>query len=254
MSKASEARRNAVYQRVLSDGKVRVGELARHLDVTTETIRKDLKVLEERGVLTKKHGSAIVRNAYYQLPFDVKLQEHTVEKQLIARKALEFIEDDSIVYLDPGSTCLQLAKILRLKKNITVLTNSLPIADIICDSGLDLIMTGGKLQKRGRALIGYYATNVIDSIRIDIAFLGCDGFLDMDGPMTFSMEHAEVNRHILNHSKKSILLCDASKFTKTSTYQYAKFSDYDVMITNEITQEQQEVVQDVKELIMVKER
>lgn len=254
MSKASEARRNAVYQRVLSDGKVRVGELARHLDVTTETIRKDLKVLEERGVLTKKHGSAIVRNAYYQLPFDVKLQEHTVEKQLIARKALEFIEDDSIVYLDPGSTCLQLAKILRLKKNITVLTNSLPIADIICDSGLDLIMTGGKLQKRGRALIGYYATNVIDSIRIDIAFLGCDGFLDMDGPMTFSMEHAEVNRHILNHSKKSILLCDASKFTKTSTYQYAKFSDYDVMITNEITQEQQEVVRDVKELIMVKER
>lgn len=254
MSKASEARRNAVYQRVLSDGKVRVGELARHLDVTTETIRKDLKVLEERGVLTKKHGSAIVRNAYYQLPFDVKLQEHTVEKQLIARKALEFIEDDSIVYLDPGSTCLQLAKILRLKKNITVLTNSLPIADIICDSGLDLIMTGGKLQKRGRALIGYYATNVIDSIRIDIAFLGCDGFLDMDGPMTFSMEHAEVNRHILNHSKKSILLCDASKFTKTSTYQYANFSDYDVMITNEITQEQQEVVRDVKELIMVKER
>lgn len=254
MSKASEARRNAVYQRVLSDGKVRVGELARHLDVTTETIRKDLKVLEERGVLTKKHGSAVVRNAYYQLPFDVKLQEHTQEKQMIARKALEFIEDDSIVYLDPGSTCLQLAKILRLKKNITVLTNSLPIADIICDSGLELIVTGGKLQKRGRALVGYYATNVIDSIRIDIAFLGCDGFLDMDGPMTFSMEHAEVNRHILNHSKKNILLCDASKFTKTSTYQYAKFSDYDVMITNEITAEQQEVVRDVKELIMVKEK
>ena len=148
MSKASEARRNALYQRVLGEGRVRVGELARQLDVTTETIRKDLKVLEERGVLTKKHGSAVVRNAYYQLPFDVKLQEHTLEKQLIARKALEFIEDDAIVYMDPGSTCLQLAKLLRLKKNITVLTNSLPVADIICDSGLDLIMTGGKLQKK----------------------------------------------------------------------------------------------------------
>ena len=83
MSKASEARRNALYQRVLGEGRVRVGELARQLDVTTETIRKDLKVLEERGVLTKKHGSAVVRNAYYQLPFDVKLQEHTLEKQLI---------------------------------------------------------------------------------------------------------------------------------------------------------------------------
>ena len=102
MSKASEARRNALYQRVLGEGRVRVGELARQLDVTTETIRKDLKVLEERGVLTKKHGSAVVRNAYYQLPFDVKLQEHTLEKQLIARKALEFIEDDAIVYMDPG--------------------------------------------------------------------------------------------------------------------------------------------------------
>ena len=234
-------------------GRVRVGELARQLDVTTETIRKDLKVLEERGVLTKKHGSAVVRNAYYQLPFDVKLQEHTLEKQLIARKALEFIEDDAIVYMDPGSTCLQLAKLLRLKKNITVLTNSLPIADIICDSGLDLIMTGGKLQKKGRALVGYYATNVIDTVRIDIAFMGCDGFMDMDGPMTFSMEHAEVNRHILAHSRKNILLCDSSKFTKTATYQFAKFSDYDVMITNELQEGQQDCVSEVKQLIMVKE-
>ena len=129
---------------------------------------------------------------------------------------------------------MQLAKLLRLKKNITVLTNSLPIGDIICDSGLELIMAGGKLQKKGRAFIGYYTTNVIDSIRIDIAFLGCDGFQDMDGPMTFSMEHAEINRHILRQSRKSILLCDSSKFTKTSTYQFAKFSDYDVMITNPI--------------------
>ena len=251
MSKASEARRNALYQRVLGEGRVWVGELARQLDVTTETIRKDLKVLEERGVLTKKHGSAVVRNAYYQLPFDVKLQEHTLEKQLIARKALEFIEDDAIVYMDPGSTCLQLAKLLRLKKNITVLTNSLPVADIICDSGLDLIMTGGKLQKKGRALVGYYATNVIDTVRIDIAFMGCDGFMDMDGPMTFSMEHAEVNRHILAHSRKNILLCDSSKFTKT--YQFAKFSDYDVMITNELQEGQQDCVREVKQLIMVKE-
>lgn len=93
-------------------------------------------------------------------------------------QGIRFIQDDSIVYLDPGSTCLQLAKLLRLKKNITVLTNSLPIGDIICDSGLELIMAGGKLQKKGRAFIGYYTTNVIDSIRIDIAFLGCDGFQD----------------------------------------------------------------------------
>lgn len=140
MSKASDARRNALYEIILNEGRVRVGDLARALDVTTETIRKDLKVLEDRGVLIKKHGSATVRNAYYQLPFDVKLQENTVQKQWIARKALDFIQDDSIVYLDPGSTCLQLAKLLRLKKNITVLTNSLPIGDIICDSGLELIM------------------------------------------------------------------------------------------------------------------
>lgn len=253
MSKASEARRNALYQRVLSDGRVRVGELARQLDVTTETIRKDLKVLEERGVLIKKHGSAEVRNAYYQLPFDVKLQEHTLEKQQIARKALEFITDDAIIYMDPGSTCLQLAKLLRLKKNITVLTNSLPIADIICDSGLHLIMTGGKLQKRGRAFVGYYATNVIDTVRIDIACMGCDGFMDMDGPMTFSMEHAEINRHVLQHSRKKLLLCDSSKFTKTATYQFAKFSDYDLMITNTLDEKQQEIVRGVGKLIMVKD-
>ena len=68
MSKASDARRNALYEIILNEGRVRVGDLARALDVTTETIRKDLKVLEDRGVLIKKHGSATVRNAYYQLP------------------------------------------------------------------------------------------------------------------------------------------------------------------------------------------
>ena len=83
--------------------------------------------------------------------------------------------------------------------------------------------------------------------------MGCDGFMDMDGPMTFSMEHAEVNRHILEHSRKNILLCDSSKFTKTATYQFAKFSDYDVMITNELQEGQQECVSEVGQLIMVKE-
>mgnify|MGYP000862683538 CR=1 FL=1 len=125
----------------------------------------------------------------------------------------------------------------------------------------------GKLTDDDKAKIKNHCINPVDSRETgmekpdtlvtefeepaDVAVF--DGFMDMDGPMTFSMEHAEVNRHILAHSRKNILLCDSSKFTKTATYQFAKFSDYDVMITNELQEGQQDCVNEVGQLLMVKE-
>ena len=90
MAKTTQQRRNEIYRMIVSQGSVRVRELAEQLQVTTETIRKDLNSMDEQGIIIKNHGGAEIKNTYYQLPLDVKMSEHVYEKQLIARKSIRF--------------------------------------------------------------------------------------------------------------------------------------------------------------------
>lgn len=250
MSKATDIRQNEIYQVILEKGKAHVSELAKTFNVTTETIRKDLDRLDYLGLIIKKHGYAHILNDYNQLPLDIKITENSLAKQEIAKKALDYINDNSFIFLDPGSTTLALAKYLPLKKGLTIITNSLAIAQVVSDMKHDLIFAGGKLQKKGKSMIGVFTANNIDCIQIDTAFMGCDGFLDTDGPTTFSFEEVLVKQHVIKKSHKKILLCDHSKFKKTGTYTFADFKDYDVLITNPISKAEEKLVNDVKEIII----
>ena len=251
MAKTTQQRRNEIYRIIVSKGSARVSELAEQLQVTTETIRKDLNSMDEQGIIIKNHGGAEIKNTYYQLPLDVKMSEHVYEKQLIARRALDFIQDNTVLFLDPGSTILYLAKYLRLRKGLTVVTNSLAIASMVSETTHQLMIAGGLLQKQGKAAIGGFTNSMIDAIHIDTAFMGCDGFLDSFGPATFSHEEMEVKQHVLRKAQQRILLCDSSKFRKSSSYTFAKWSDYDVLITDQITEQEQDMVKEVRQLICV---
>lgn len=252
MSKTTNARRNEIYKMVLSVGEVKVKELANHFEVSTETIRKDLNFMDETGMVLKTHGGAKILNDYYELPVDVKLQEYVQEKRCIARKALDLIDDNSVIFLDAGSTTIQVARMLRLKQGLTVVTNSLVVADLAMESGHHVICTGGSAQRRGRCFVGYYALNVIDSIHFDTIITGSDGFLGMSGPTTFSLDEVDVRRHLLANSDRKVLIADASKFTRTSTYQFARFEEYDYFITNESDEVDRSVVAGVKNVVIVK--
>ncbi|MCI8271312.1 MAG: DeoR/GlpR transcriptional regulator [Erysipelotrichaceae bacterium] len=252
MSKTTKDRRDEITKMVLSETEVKVSDLAKAFQVSMETIRKDLNYLDEIGMVVKTHGGAKVIHDYYQLPVDVKLQENVIAKRLIARRALDLIEDHSVVYLDSGSTMIQLAKLLKIKQSLTVVTNSLIVADIALSSNHNVICTGGVAQKRGKCLTGYYAISVLDSIHMDAMITGTDGFLGMSGPTTFSLEEVEIRRHVLKNSDKKILISDASKFTRTSTYQFAKFEEYDYFVTNESPQIDHSVLDKVGHAIIVK--
>lgn len=251
MSKSSLSRQNNIYQAILSKGRIYVSELSKNFHVSSETIRKDLDILEQQGLILKKHGYAEIMNDYFQLPLNVKITEHALAKQAIAKKALEYIKDNSMIFLDPGSTTLALAKYLPLKKGLTIVTNSLAIAQLVSDMKHDLIFTGGRLQKKGKAFVGAFTANNIDAIQIDTAFMGCDGFLNTDGPTTFSFEEVLIKQHVIKKASQKILLCDASKFEKIGTYTFASFKDYDVLITNPVSNKEKELVKDVKEVIYV---
>lgn len=252
MSKTTNARREEITKIVLNDSEVKVKDLAQMFKVSTETIRKDLNYLHEVGMVLKTHGGAKVIRDYYQLPVDVKLQEHVIAKRYIARKVLDLIEDNSVIFLDAGSTSIQLAKMLKNKHGLTILTNSLVVANVALDCNQNVICTGGVAQKGGKSLVGYYAINVINSIHIDMLITGTDGFLGMSGPATFSLEEMEIRRHAIKNADKKVLMCDASKFTKTSTYQFAKFEEYDYFITNESEHIDSSILNKVKHAIVVK--
>lgn len=251
MSKTTNARRDEISKMVLSECEVKVKDLARIFHVSMETIRKDLNYLDELGMVNKTHGGASVMNEYFQLPVNVKLQENVDIKRSIARRALDLIEDNSVVFMDAGSTMIQLAKLLSIKKRLTIITNSIVVANIALESNQNVICTGGVAQKRGKCLVGCFATDVIDSIHIDTMITGSDGFKGMDGPTTFSLEEADIRKHVIKNSERKILICDASKFSKTSTYQFAKFEEYDYFVTNESDELDQKILNRVKHVIIV---
>lgn len=249
MSKKTEQRQKQIYEQVFIQEEVKVSDLAKQFQTSTETIRKDLNQMFEQGLLIKTHGGAKKKENYDEVSIDQKINENASDKKEITYKALQWIPEGSVLFLDPGSTTLALAKLLPLKKNLTIMTNSIVLANLVSNTKHTLIFLGGRITKKGKAAVGAFTTSHIDAIHIDIAFMGSDGFYQCDGPTTFSFDEMEVKQHVLAHSKKRILLADASKFHKTGTYNYANFSDFDVLITHHINAIERRVVQGVQKII-----
>lgn len=253
MSKTTKIRRDEISKMVLSESEVKVKELARIFNVSTETIRKDLNYLDEMKVLSKTHGGAKSINDYFWLPVDVKMQENVDVKRIVARKALDFIEDNTVIFLDAGSTMIQLAKLLKIKQGLTVVTNSIVVSNIALEAGHNVICLGGIVQKRGKCMVGVYANMMLENMHINTMITGTDGFKGMSGPTTFSLEEVDIRKHAMKNSDKKVLVCDASKFSKTSTYQYAKFEEYDYLVTNESLELDTDVLHKIKHVVIVKE-
>lgn len=250
MSKKSEQRQNEIYQQIMSQGSVRVTELAREFSVSHETIRKDLNRMQDQGLIHKTHGGAQQRTEYTEVALDLRITENVSQKQEIAKKCLSLIKDNSIVYIDTGSTPLALSKLLVLRKNLTVVTCSLMAAQVASETKHDVIFLGGKMLKTGKGVVGPFTTRHIDTIPLDIAFLGCDGFLHCSGPTTFDFDMMEVKKHVLDMTRTSVLMCDTSKFHHTGTFIYAPFSAFDYLVTTHLTPYERRMVEDVGKIIM----
>lgn len=234
MSKNNDLRRKLIEDLLKEENIMQVSEFSKLLQVSAETIRKDLAYLEEKGVVYRTHGGARLRSSNIDIPYDIRSQEYTMEKRQIARQVPNFIHDDDIIYVDACSTASYLGPALKGKKNLTIVTNSMELLTSLQESPHKIIVTGGIYMKDGKRTSGDFALSVIDSIFFDICILGMDGCLHTDGPANMSGDEIVMNQHILSRSKSSILLSDASKFDKISHFQYAKFSQFDVLITTKL--------------------
>lgn len=248
MSKSNELRREKILSLLNQENRCSVKSLSEQFHVSTETIRKDLYALERRGKVIKRHGYVTRNEVYNELPIDVKVEENTDLKNRISYKAVQVIPDHSTIYIDPGSTTLSMVHYLPLKKSCTIVTPSLRIAQSLLSLKHEILLIGGLVQKKGSTTTGAFALENLKHVQLDIAFMGTDGFFGCEGPTTFSFQELSVKQKVMEQAHKKVLLCDISKFHKTGTYPYARFSEYDLLITNPLTAKEKELIASVKHI------
>ncbi len=226
-------RRERLKQIVKSRHAVRVEDLKSELGVSTATIRRDLDELEETGELRRVHGGAVSIDVHpIEARFEAKAAKHTPEKQRIAARAMELVDPDSTIYLDAGSTCLEMARLLAHRTDITVVTNSLPAIVELAGQGPRLIVIGGELRPLSQALVGPLSIPVLDELYVDRAFVGTFGLSLEAGMTTTDPAEAFTKERALTRAREVVLLVDGSKIGTRSFAHAGHLNQIDVVITD----------------------
>ncbi len=254
MSKKKEARQIQIRNILEEKNEMKVKDLAQQLDVTPETLRKDLDELESKEIVVRLHGYVRKNNLPIELPISIRNQENVDTKRRLMAAAINEIENGSIVYLDAGSTLIAGIDALMQKKDLTVVTNSLLVAQKCDEMNFAVVLIGGKLTRHGLHTEGYFSEKMLDSIHIDVALLGSDGILDSDGFTVYTMDEVGTRRHVINQSRKIVVVCESAKFQKRGYYSFCSFRETDVFITNELSMEEMRQVQACKKIVQIKNR
>jgi DeoR family transcriptional regulator, aga operon transcriptional repressor len=229
-----DERRRHILARIQSHGRVIVHELARALDISEITIRKDLDYLQSKGLVQRTHGGALpVRNGAL---FDPSLQEkesqHSQEKQRIAAAAAKMVQEGQCVMLDSGTTTTAIAHALRRFTRLTVITNAINIAADLTGTEFEVIVVGGALRKNSWSLVGPLAEDVLEEMHADILFLGVDGFDAEAGLTTPNVLESRVNRSMVRAARRVVVVCDSTKFGRRSLSRIIPATQVHCVITD----------------------
>jgi len=225
-------RHTYILNQLLTHHSVNVTDLCKALRVSDMTIRRDLTEMDRDGLLKRVHGGAVSRQGLsYEPPFFLRQNQQRESKERIGRKAAEQVIDGDTIALDVGTTALEIARALRVRRNLTIVTASLQVANEIVsnsalDSGTRLIITGGMVRPGELSLVGPYAEHIYHDLHVDKAFIGVAGIHLRTGVTEYNLEDAQVKRAMLATANKVIAAADGSKFGHTA---FASVCDLDVI-------------------------
>lgn len=228
-------RRNEILMKLQAERRVVVSELSQLYDVSEETIRRDLEKLVNEGVAIKSYGGAVINeNANLEVPFNIRKNYNVIGKQKIAEQIAAMVKDGESLMLDASSTAVYIAKALKEKKNLTVITNSIEIIVELMDMPEWKVLSTGGLSREGSfALVGPQTDKMLKSYHVDKAVISCKGF-DLESGITDSDElHANNKITMLGAAGKKILAVDKSKFDKTAFTVIGALDDITTVVTDE---------------------
>ncbi|MCW2652554.1 MAG: DeoR family transcriptional regulator, fructose operon transcriptional repressor [Mycobacterium sp.] len=232
----AEERQQAIASLVINKGRASVADLAQAYDVTTETVRRDLAVLDRAGILRRVHGGAVPVRALRVVEPDVMERENTRAdyKDAIARAALAFLPiSGGSVLLDAGTTTGRFAALLPPDREFVVVTNSVPIAARLATApAISLQLLGGRVRGVTHATVGEPALRILDTLRVDVAFIGTNAISVAHGLSTPDSEEAAVKRAMVHSANYVVVVADSSKVGREELMSFAPIDRVDVLITD----------------------
>lgn len=218
---------------ITQHGTISVADLARALAVSEETVRRDAKMLEERGDILKLHGSLALPHQVGEAPFERRMRENAEAKRAIARRAVQLVADGDSLIIDTGTTTSIFAQELRARRGLTVVTNSSDIARTLATvNGNTVYMAGGELKADNGAAFGPTAVEFISRFKVRHTFISIAALHAVDGPMDMAFEEAEIGRMALARGENKVILTDASKFGQSALVRVCDFTDINRIVTD----------------------
>lgn len=230
----AEERQQRILQQAREQGRVEVAALTALLGVTSETVRRDLTALERHGLLRRVHGGAIpLERLGFEPGIAARDAVLTAEKERIAKAALDELPAEGSILLDAGTTTARLADALPSDRELTVVTNSLPIAmKLSTRPNLTMLFLGGRVRGRTLAAVDVWATRALEDTFVDVAFIGTNGFSVERGLTTPDSTEAAVKAAMIASARRAIVLADHTKFGNDNLIRFGSLEDVELLITD----------------------
>jgi len=218
---------SAIRQYLFKEGFSTVQQISEAVDASVATIRRDLLALESEKMIVRSHGGArIDESAEGEIAFAIREHNNLAAKRAIGDAAFEMIEPNSAIFLDAGTTVLQVARRIRLNPMpLSVFTNCLTVAQVLMGVlGLKVILIAGTLRAQNASVVGHFAADMLDRLWFDLVFLGAGSIAEDCCIYGVNEEEARLNEKMLSRTRRTVLLADSSKFGHRLTYKVEPLS------------------------------
>ena len=214
--------------------KIGVYDLQRELGVSPATLRRDLSHLQRIGKLVRTHGGVLHASFRTGEPaFERKIRAAAAAKAKIAVAAARLVPPNATLFIDAGTSTLELGRILLGRDDLTLFTNSLPLLNEPRSGKAALVSIGGEMRDISRALVGSLAMDWLRHLRFDFAFVGASGLDPADGACTTELMEAAIKKEIISRSRRAVLLADASKWAQSAPIRFAAWRDFSDFVTDQ---------------------
>lgn len=226
-------RQQKIMEIVRTQQVVKHSELTEVLQISMETLRRDIQILVQQGLIEKFYGGIReVEQSLTETLIEQRMIHQLDEKIAIARKCAKLIHEGDCIFLDSGSSTFQIAKFIRNMKNVTVITNSLPIAIELLQTSVEIILMGGKVRHSEKSIVAYDFLLQYDQLNISKAFICTSGISLQNGLSDFSFEEVLTRRNIVRIAQTIYVVADHTKFERDVAIKICSLSDVDYFITD----------------------
>jgi len=232
-----EIRWQKIQKILTTDGKVDVSELSEMFAVSEMTIRRDLTAMGQKGLIERTHGGAVLAREHnlLQAPILMRITEHLEEKQSIARAAAQLIKHGEKIYIAAGTTAYWVARAIANRTGLTVLTNSLPVANLLALSkDMEVIIVGGFLHRNEYSMVGHFAVDMVKDLRLDKVITGTGGIHPDYGLTNEYPQEMMMDRSYFNISDNIIVVADHTKIGRVTTCRTADVSKIRTLVTSRL--------------------